>query len=73
MTQEIDILNRQMKSLRRQIQEQGEYIDTVSSPLWKRCWWWVGGYYFRKVGRFYPLESKRFKVWEKVARFIKCL
>jgi hypothetical protein len=53
MDAEIEALKRQMKSLRRQVQRHEEYIDTVSSALWKRCLWWCQGYYFRKVGRWY--------------------
>lgn len=33
-----------------------EYVDTVSSPLHKRVWWWLCGYRFRSVGRWYPPE-----------------
>lgn len=33
-----------------------EYVDTVSSPLHRRVWWWVCGYRFRTVGRWYPPE-----------------
>jgi len=35
------------------IRELEEYVDVVSSPLWKRCIWWAQGFYFRKVGRWY--------------------
>lgn len=49
----VEALERQMKSLRMQAQAQAEYIDTVSSPLYKRILWWFQGYYFRKVGRWY--------------------
>jgi hypothetical protein len=30
-----------------------KYVDTVSSPLWKRLWWVICGYRFRTVGRWY--------------------
>lgn len=30
-----------------------EYVDTVSSPLWKRLWWVLQGWRFRQVGRWY--------------------
>lgn len=49
----IDTLERQMRSVRRQLQRHDEYIDTVSSALWRRILWWFQGYYFRKVGRWY--------------------
>ena len=45
-------LEKQMQSARRQLQAHDEYIDTVSSALWKRVLWWLQGYYFRKVGRW---------------------
>ena len=45
-------------SLARRLHAAEEYIDTVSSPLYKRCWWWCCGYYFRKVGRWYPPDWK---------------
>lgn len=30
-----------------------KYMDTVSSPLYKRLWWVLRGYRFRQVGRWY--------------------
>lgn len=51
--QEIEVLRRQVVSMRRELRELTEYVDTVSSPLWKRVIWWLQGYYFRKVGRWY--------------------
>lgn len=29
-----------------------KYVDTVSSPLWKRLWWVLCGYRFRRLGRW---------------------
>lgn len=49
----IGALERQVKAARIQLQAQGEFIDTISSPLWKRIVWWAEGFYFRKVGRWY--------------------
>ena len=49
----IAVLERQVHSLRVQAHTHEEYIDTVSSALWKRVLWWCMGYYFRKVGRWY--------------------
>ena len=51
--QDLDVLKRQIASLRREMRELTEYVDTVSSPLWKRLIWWAQGFYFRKVGRWY--------------------
>ncbi len=50
---EIELLTKQVKELRRQAIETREYIDTVSSPLWKRVIWYFEGYHFWKVGRWY--------------------
>lgn len=51
--QEVRVLKRQVKEMRRRSIEAAEYIDTVTSPLWKRIIWWCEGFYFRKVGRWY--------------------
>jgi hypothetical protein len=51
--QRLDVLERQVRALRRETQRHEEYIDTVTSPLWKRAIWWAQGFYFRKVGRWY--------------------
>jgi hypothetical protein len=50
---EVDVLKKQMHALRKQAHDHEEYIDTVSSPLYKRLWWFCCGYRFRKVGRWY--------------------
>jgi hypothetical protein len=50
---EIDVLKRQVLSLRKRMRPCEEFIDVVSSPLWKRIIWWFQGFYFRKVGRWY--------------------
>jgi hypothetical protein len=49
----VAILERQMKSVRRGQQQNAEWLDTVCSPLWKRVWWFVCGYRFYRVGRWY--------------------
>lgn len=53
MEQDIDVLKRQMKSLRLQVGRHEEWIDTVSSSFLKRIWWWLQGYRLHKVGRWY--------------------
>lgn len=53
LTHRVEVLERQVKSMRRRSIEAAEYIDTVTSPLWKRIIWWCEGFYFRKVGRWY--------------------
>jgi hypothetical protein len=50
---EVDALKRSVKSVRAAVQRHDEYIDTVSSALWKRLIWWALGFYYRKVGRWY--------------------
>ena len=57
--QDLDVLKRQMLSVRREVRELTEYEDTVSSPLWKRLIWWCQGFYFRKVGRWYGPPNYR--------------
>lgn len=42
-----------MKNLRRQVQALEERVDTVCSPPWKRLWWFVCGYRWYRVGRWY--------------------
>ena len=50
--QEIEILKRQIFSLRRQIQFHEEWLDTICSPLHKRIWWFIKGYNFYTVGKW---------------------
>lgn len=49
----IEVLERQVKALRRQVQALDERVDTVFSPFWKRVWWWLQGYRWHRVGRWY--------------------
>jgi hypothetical protein len=51
--QEIDVLKRQVQSLRKQIQQDHELLETIASPPWKRLWWLIRGYKLWKVGRWY--------------------
>lgn len=30
-----------------------KYVDTVSSPMWKRIWFVIQGYRFRRLGVWY--------------------
>lgn len=68
---EVDVLKKQVKELRKMSIDFYEYVDTVSSPLYKRVWWWFGGYCFGKVGRWYSKESRMFKVWLFFAILLK--
>jgi hypothetical protein len=54
--QEIDVLRRQMKSLRRQLQATEEWLDTIASPWWKKAWWLACGWRWYRVGRWYGKE-----------------
>lgn len=51
--QDIDVLKRQVLAMRKQMKGVTEFVDVLSSPLWKRIIWWFCGFYFRKVGRWY--------------------
>lgn len=51
--QEIDVLKRQMKSLREQVHMHEEWLDTVNSPIYKRIWFWLQGYKYHTLGRWY--------------------
>ena len=53
LASKVDVLERQVKSLRRQMGQLIEWQDTVSSPLYKRIWWFLCGYKFGSVGRWY--------------------
>lgn len=61
--QRLDVIERQMKSLRRQVQQQGEWIDTHNSPLWKRLWFVAQGFRFRRLGVWYRARWNR-SGWE---------
>lgn len=65
----MEVLERQVKSLRQAQQRYDEYTDTVTSALWKRLWWWVGGYYFRKVGRWYPYATRAYRAWLVICKW----
>ena len=68
----IDFLLRKTEKLEQDSRLYRDYIDTVSSPLRKRLWWYLGGYHFRKVGRWYSEKSLVFRVWHRIAVFIHC-
>lgn len=55
--QETTVLKRQVASLRKRMKHCEEFVDVVSSPLWKRVIWWFCGFYFRKVGRWYGPQT----------------
>lgn len=36
-----------------------KWVDTVSSPLWKRVWFVIQGYRFRRLGVWYHASWNR--------------
>jgi hypothetical protein len=50
---EVEVLKRQIHSLRKSHQALDERVDTVFSPIWKRVWWYLQGYRWHRVGRWY--------------------
>lgn len=65
-----DVLERQVRYLRMLSRDFSQYVDCVTSPLWKRVWWWFGGFYFRKVGRWYGYDTVAYKIWRFFAVLI---
>lgn len=49
---QVDLLLAQVKSLRQQVQRNEEWLDTIASPWWKKCWWLLQGYRWYRVGRW---------------------
>ncbi len=60
----------QIKYLRMLSRDFSQHVDCVTSPFWKRVWWWLGGFYYRKVGRWYGYETVAYKVWHFFANKI---
>lgn len=53
LEQDVEVLKRQVKSLRERQKHLDEFMDCLTSPMWKRIVWWFCGFYLRKVGRWY--------------------
>lgn len=53
MENRLQILERQVKEMRRQLAFVAHWHDTVRSPLYKRVWWWLQGYRFSALGTWY--------------------
>lgn len=51
--QEVDVLKRQMQHQREHTHRLDDWMDTVNSPWIKRLWWWVLGYRYHRLGRWY--------------------
>ena len=50
---EIEILKRNYVSACARIRVLEKWVDTVSSPMWKRVWFVMQGYRFRRLGVWY--------------------
>jgi len=53
LEQRLDVLERQMLSLRREVRMLTELLDTLNSPPWKRLLWWLQGWKLYGLGRWY--------------------
>lgn len=53
LAQRVTVIEGQQTSLKREIREQGELLDTIASPPWKRLLFFLQGYRLWKVGRWY--------------------
>ena len=52
----IDVLERQMHSLRTEVRTLDKWLSTISSPPWKRLYWFIRGYRLWRLGRWYGKE-----------------
>lgn len=50
--QRLDVLERQVRSLRVQAQQMDEWVDTLASPPWKKFWWLMQGWRWYRLGRW---------------------
>lgn len=48
-----DLIEREIRALRRQVQRNEEWLDVIASPWWKKLLWWLQGYRWYRVGRWY--------------------
>ena len=51
--QEIEVLKRQVKSLRQEVRKLDEWMDTVNSHWFKRMIWLFQGFRYHRLGRWY--------------------
>lgn len=49
----VDLLERQVKKLRDGEIRNREWLDTIASPWYKKLYWWLQGYKWYTVGRWY--------------------
>jgi hypothetical protein len=57
LVSEVECLKRQMRQQRQLTRNLYAWVDTVSSPLFKRLWWAVAGYRFHRLGRWYKPDK----------------
>jgi hypothetical protein len=55
----LDVLERQVTTLRQQVRDLQEWIDTISSHPVKRVWWFLCGWRLWSEGRWYGRKYKR--------------
>ena len=53
LEQRLDVLERQMLSLRREVRELSKWLYILSSPPWKRLLWFFQGWHLWSLGRWY--------------------
>lgn len=51
MDPQVTLLVEQMRALRRRVQLHEEWIDLMSSPLYKRLWFVLHGWRWKRLGR----------------------
>jgi hypothetical protein len=52
LEQKVNVLERQVNSLRREQHAQHEWLDTLATPPWKKVLFWLQGYKWYTVGRW---------------------
>lgn len=63
---EIESLKANRINLAQRVRELEKYVDTVSSPMWKRIWFVIQGYRFRQLGRWYNAPwNNDAKEWDR--------
>jgi hypothetical protein len=50
---EHNTLKNQLKGIRQQMNRFDAWLDTINSPIYKRIWWFLQGYRFYRLGRWY--------------------
>lgn len=60
---EIEALKRQVLSMRRELRQHTELLDTIASPPWKRLWFFLQGFRLWRLGVWYKARWNR-SAWE---------